>query len=292
MLCLYDLKNTSIGMRKGTLVDYQSSVKNSLSEIKKEEAKLISLLYPERLEADIKEKIRQDSLLKVTQQAKLKQEKEVYERNLAQWNSHNSLYFEIEQTSIEGAQFARIDSMIQSITDLHLKQVYVVGYADGFGTASFNRFIAGKRILSFIDCLISRSIGLKEVNFIPVVMGETLSLPEKADRKTRKVELIIANEAFSGKGLLAILSKDEADSVSYQNFKSVELPGADKVSYVKVKAWHKVAIGETMGEISLKYNCPITSVKQMNNILDSIIILNEYLFIPEENGTSLIENNN
>jgi len=234
-------------------------------------------------------------LLKLAHQAKLKQEKQEkqkYERKLTQWNSHKSLYFDIEQSDIEESQFARIDSMIQSIMDLDMKQVYVIGSADGFGTTSFNRFIAVKRAFSLIDCLTSRGIDLEEVSFIPVVMGETLSLDKKADHKTRRVDLKIVNEAFSGKGLLAISSEDEESLVTYQNFESEALPLADKLTYVKVKAWHKVAPGDTMGEISLKYNCPIVRIKQMNNILDNTIVLNEYVFIPEENGASLNKNNN
>lgn len=289
--CLYDIKNTSIGIQNGSLVNYQSSVKNFLADLEKEEEQLIAFLYPERLEAARKEKLRQDSLLKVAQQAKFRKEKEEYERKLVQWNSLSSLFYEIEQTSIKQSQKLRIDSMIQSICDLQVKQVYLIAYADGFGTFLFNRSIASKRAFSLMDYLTSNA-DLKGVSFIPVIMGETLSTPEKSDCKKRKVEFKIASEVFSGKGLLAILPQVEVSSVCSKSYQSTDLPKTNELKYLKVKAWHKVLEGETIGEISLKYNCPIEKIKQMNNMIDNTIILNEYLFIPEENITSLTKNNN
>nr|WP_320118742.1 LysM peptidoglycan-binding domain-containing protein [uncultured Marinifilum sp.] len=289
--CLQEINNTSIGIQNGQLVDYQLSVKNFLSDIKKQEAELIAFLYPERLEAAKRSKVRQDSLQNVAKQIKLRKEKEEYEKKLVQWNSLKNLYYEIEQTNIKQWQKPRIDSIIQTISDLQVKQVYLIAYADGFGTSLFNRSIASKRAFSMMDYLASHE-NLKGVSFIPVIMGETLSTPDKSDCKTRKVEFKIAREAFSAKGLLAVLSQEEPDSILSQNYQSTDLPQSNKLKYQKVRAWHKVLAGETIGEISLKYNCPIQRIEQMNNINDGIIMLNEYLFIPEENITNLTKNNN
>lgn len=289
--CLQEINNTSIGIQNGQLVDYQLSVKNFLSDIKKQEAELIAFLYPERLEAARKEKLRKDSLQKVAKQIKLRKEKEEYEKKLVQWNSLKNLYYEIEQTNIKQSQKPRIDSIIQTICDLQVKQVYLIAYADGFGTSLFNRSIASKRAFSLMDYVASHE-NLKGLSFIPVIMGETLSVPEKSDSKTRKVEFKIASKVFSGKALLAVLSQEELDSVLSQDYQSTDLPQSNKLKYQKVRAWHKVLAGETIGEISLKYNCPIQQIEQVNNINDGIIMLNEYLFIPEENIKNLTKNNN
>lgn len=257
---LQEIHNTSIGFKDDNLVNYNSLLSKTCSQIKNNEKGLFAFLYPDKFKAANKP-IQNDSIKNLNDALKLELEKTIAFENVIK---NGKIYFGSALSTIDDSQFPILNSVCESILSLNIKQVYVFGYTDVLGPVISNNMLAYKRSLSVVNYLKARGATPDKVRFIPVVIGENLSESNEIISEERRVQFLIVEKVFNGIAIVA-----------------VNQPNSENLKYLPVSNLHLVMQGETLHNLSVRYNCPVELIKQINSRNNSLIIKGEYLFIPD-----------
>ena len=279
---LQEIGNTTIGFKNEKLVNYNSLLSRAYLMAKTEENDLNNFLYSQKVEG-LKKIIlaKEDSVNKVNDDLKIEAQK-AENNEIVNSILNTNIYFDWSQSIIKESQLSTIDSIFSSLLNLHINQVYVLGFTDVSGSVAYNNILAYQRSVSVINYLKVKGVTPDMVKFIPVAIGENLSKTNKINSEERKVHLLLAEQISNEFGIVAVKlpNSENVSNLSSSYTESSYLPNSKNLKYFSVRTLHLVLPGETLHKLSLLYNCTVEKIKQLNNRNSNVIVEGEYLFIP------------
>ncbi len=204
----------------------------------------------------------------------------------------NPVYFDMNSQEIERNYFPLLDDVVSQINDNKVKNIVVWGHADKSGTGRYNDHISYMRASAVVDYMKSRTVYDDDHEFFIIVAGaeyaEGASIGNRNDRKVVIREglrylpypVMYAYKALPEQSLASVANLFGNDLGMLKQMNEITSMPANRLLLVGIQGIHLIAPGENLYRISLRYNCSVSAIQQLNRKNDNSVYAGEKLFIP------------
>lgn len=202
--------------------------------------------------------------------------------------------FDFDQTVLNPEHIELLESIVKTIRDRNYTNLVIRSFPQGTGTEKDKGYLSYQRALGIMNFLKSRFPDSDNRGFFVVIDGAYLTDTKRvgndakcgveiyAVQKGMPFSFIYSFEKLAGEtdGSVARIFNNKLEVFREINLNAPKGGPNSKTIYIGIQAIHLVAPGETIVQISQKYNCQVNQLLKANHKANQDLVVAEKLIIP------------